>query len=235
MSQSTNRHGEPPNPDSEGTPQQHDEEGRGAGPYSPPGRDDQGNPLPSVPHEGLLGRIGAFIVAGEAVVLAVVGIAGLVTSWGAGFTAQVDNTVLALRLNPAHSVLLLVTAVVGAICLRKRTWLRFFAGGQAIVYVLLFVFGSAFSVNTPNSTFLALNTPDHVLHGVLAVLGFIVLMISSARIVEPPPGSLPYPGVLKDTGEDPPQGPTPEQPEPSRDSPVNKGRTEPHPEDRAER
>ena len=74
---------------------------------APPSRDEQGNPLPSVPHEGLLGRIGTAVIAGEAVVLAVVGIAGLVTSWGASFTEQVPNTVLALRLNPAHRVLLL--------------------------------------------------------------------------------------------------------------------------------
>ncbi|MDD7933068.1 DUF4383 domain-containing protein [Actinomycetospora straminea] len=235
MTHPTNRHGEPPNPDAEGTPGQHDQQGRGSGPYAPPSRDEQGNPLPSVPHEGLLGRIGKAVVGGEVVVLAVVGIAGLVTSWGASFTEQVPDTVLALRLNPAHSVLLLVTAVLGAVSLRKRSWLRAFAGAQAVVYLLLFVFGSAFSVNTGSATFLALNTPDHVLHGVLAILGFVVLMISSARIVEPPPGSLPYPGVLPETGEDPPQGPTPGQPEPSRDSDVNQGRTEPHPDDRAER
>ncbi|MFC5141075.1 DUF4383 domain-containing protein [Actinomycetospora rhizophila] len=232
MSQPTNRHGEPPNPDRHGTAAQHDREGRGSGPYSPPGRDDQGNPIPSVPHEGLLGRIATAIVAGEAVVLAVVGVAGLVMTWGAAFTEQTEDTFLALRLNPAHSVLLLVTAVLAAISLRKRTWLRFFAGGQAIVYLLLFVFGAAYSLNTGTATFLALNTPDHVLHGVLAILGFITVMIASARIVEPPPGSLPYPGVLPDTGEEPPQGPTPAQPEPSRDSDVNQGRTEPHPADR---
>lgn len=229
MSQPTNRHGEPPNPDANGTAAQHDQGGRGSGPYSPPGRDDQGNPIPSVPHEGLLGRIATAIVAGEAVVLAVIGVAGLVMTWGAAFTEQTEDTFLALRLNPAHSVLLLVTAVLAAISLRKRTWLRFFAGGQAVVYLLLFVFGAAFSLNTGTATFLDLNTPDHVLHGVLAILGFITVMIASARIVEPPPGSLPYPGVLPDTGEEPPQGPTPAQPEPSRDSDVNQGRTEPHP------
>ena len=235
MTHPTQRHGEPPNPDENDTPSQHDEQGRGSGPYAPPGRDEQGNPVPSVPHEGLLGRIGASIVGGEAVVLAVVGVAGLVVSWGASFTEQTQDTFLALRLNPAHSVLLLVTAVLGAVSLRKRTWLRLFAGGQAIVYLLLFVFGSAFSVNTGDATFLALNTPDHVLHGVLAVLGFIVLMVSSARIVEPPPGSLPYPGSIPETGEEPPQGPTPDSPEPSRDSDVNQGRTEAHPEDREDR
>jgi Domain of unknown function (DUF4383) len=235
MSQPTNRHGEPPNPDETGTPQQHDEQGRGSGPYAPPSRDDQGNPLPSVPHEGLLGRIGTAVIAGEAVVLAVVGVAGLVMSWGAGFTEQVPDTFLALRLNPAHSVLLLVTAVLAAVSLRKRTWLRIFAAAQAAVYLLLFVFGAAYSMNTGNATFLDLNTPDVVLYVVLALLGFIVLMISSARLVEPPPGSLPYPGVLPDTGEEPPQGPTPDSPEPSHDSDVNQGRSDRHPEDREER
>jgi hypothetical protein len=233
MSQPTNRRAEPPNPDATGTPRQHDRSDRGTGPYAPPGRDDQGNPVPSVPHEGLLGRIASAVVAGEAVVLLVVGIAGLVMTWGAGFTEQTPDSFLALRLNPAHSVLLLVTAVLAAVSLRRRTWLRIFAGGQAIVYLLLFVFGAAFSVNTAGATFLSLDTADHVLHAVLALLGFIVVMLSSARIVEPPPGSLPYPGVLPQTGEEPPQGPTPESPEPSRDSDVNKGRTEPHPEERA--
>jgi hypothetical protein len=233
MSQPTNRDGEPPNPDATGTPQEHDETGRGSGPYSPPGRDDQGNPIPSVPHEGLLGRIATFVIAGEAVVLLVVGVAGLVMTWGSAFTEQTTDSFLALRLNPAHSVLLLVTAVLAAISLRKRTWLRLFAGGQAIVYLLLFVFGAAFSVNTASATFLSLNTPDHVLHGVLALLGFMCVMVASARVVEPPPGSLPYPGVISETGEEPPQGPTPASPEPSRDSDVNKGRTEPHPEERA--
>ena len=232
MSQPTNRHGEPPNPDENDTPEQHDEEGRQAGPYAPPGRDDQGNPIPSVPHEGLLGRIGMSVLAGEAVVLAVVGVAGLVMTWGAGFTEHTQDTFLALRLNPAHSVLLLVTAVLAALSLRKRTWLRAFAGAQAIVYVLLFVFGTTFSASTTNTTPFALNTPDHVLHGVLAVLGFIVVMISSARIIEPPPGSLPYPGAVPRDDDQEPEGPTPDSPEPDRDSAVNEGRTDPHPEER---
>jgi hypothetical protein len=235
MSQPTNRHAEPPNPDEAETPSQHDQQGSGSGPYAPPGRDDQGNPLPSVPHEGMLGRIGASVVAGEAVVLAVVGVGGLVVSWGAGFFEQSQDTFLALRLNPAHSVLLLVTAVLGAVSLRKRTWLRMYAGGTAIVYLLLFAFGAAYSVNTADATSLALNTPDHVLHGVLAILGFAVLLVSSARIVEPPPGSLPYPGSIPSTGEQAPQGPTPDSPEPSHDSDVNKGRTEAHPDDREDR
>jgi hypothetical protein len=196
MADTANTHRDPPHPDESGKRANHDQTGRGSGPYAPAGRDDQGNPVPSVPHEGLLGRIATSLVAGEAVVLAAVGVAGLVTSWGSGFTAQVPDTVLALRLNPANSVLLLVTAVLAAASLKSRSLLRRFAGLQAAAYLLLFVFGAAYSVNTGNATFLDLNTPDLVLYGVLAVLGFIVLMVSSARIVEPPPGPLPYPDAV---------------------------------------
>jgi hypothetical protein len=196
MADTANTHRDPPHPDESGKRENHDQTGRGSGPYAPAGRDDQGNPVPSVPHEGLLGRIATSLVAGEVVVLAAVGVAGLVTSWGADFTAQVPDTVLALRLNPALSVLLLVTAVLAAASLKSRSLLRRFAGLQAVAYLLLFVFGAAYSVNTGNATFLDLNTPDLVLFGVLAVLGFIILMISSARIVEPPPGPLPYPDAV---------------------------------------
>jgi len=196
MADTANTHRDPPHPDESGKRAHHDQTGRSSGPYAPAARDDQGNPVPSVPHEGLLGRIATSLVAGEAVVLAAVGVAGLVTSWGADFTAQVPDTVLALRLNPALSVLLLVTAVLAVASLKSRGLLRRFAGLQAAAYLLLFVFGAAYSVNTGNATFLDLNTPDLVLFGVLAILGFIILMISSARIVEPPPGPLPYPDAV---------------------------------------
>ena len=133
MADTANTHRDPPHPDESGKRAHHDQTGRSSGPYAPAGRDDQGNPVPSVPHEGLLGRIATALVAGEAVVLAAVGVAGLVTSWGADFTAQVPDTVLALRLNPAHSVLLLVTAVLAVASLKSRSLLRRFAGLQAVV------------------------------------------------------------------------------------------------------
>ena len=188
------RRGESSHPD-EGNTGEHDQAGRGgSGPYVAPGRDEQGNPQPSVPHEGLLGRIAMSLVIGESVVLLVVAIAGYVVGSDQGFTGRSEGTFLALRLNPAHSTLLLVTAVLGLVAaLTRRSLLRRFAGAQAVVYLLVFAFGAAYSVNTGDSTALNLNTPDHVLHGVLFVLGFITLMISSARVIEPPPGSDPYP------------------------------------------
>lgn len=187
------RPGESPHPDA-GAAGDHDSAGRESGsPYVQPGRDEQGRPQPSVPHEGLLGRIATSLVIGQSVVLLVVAVAGYVVGSGQGFTGRSEGTFLALRLNPAHSTLLLVTALLGVAALVRRGWLRRFAFAQWIVYLLVFAFGAAYSVNSGDSTPLNLNTPDHVLHGVLFLLGFVTMMISSARIIEPPPGADPYP------------------------------------------
>ena len=193
---------DPGHPDSSGgadAAAEHDRSERGSGsPYVAPGRDEQGEPQPAVPHEGLLGRIATAVIAGQSVVLAVVAIAGYVVSAGESFTSQADTTFLALRLNPAHSTLLLITALLGAAALARRRTLRAYTILQTVVYLLVFVFGTAFSASTPSRTPLDLNPPDHVLHALLALIGFIVLYIASARIVEPPPGPLPYPEVTHD-------------------------------------
>jgi hypothetical protein len=187
------RRGEPDHPDA-GERGHHDEAGRSSGsPYVQSGRDESGRPQPAVPHEGLLGRIATSVIAGQSVVLAVVAIAGYVVGSGQGFTGRSEATFLALRLNPAHSTILLVWAVLGVAALSRRKTLRAYTALQAVVFLILFAFGTAFSVATTDSTPLDLNTPDHVLHGVLFLLGFITMMISSARIVEPPPGPDPYP------------------------------------------
>jgi hypothetical protein len=192
----------PTHPDEAASQEDHDQQSVGSGPYVPSGRDSSGNPQPSVPHEGLLGRIALAIVAGLSVVLLAVGVAGLVVSADADFFGQPDTTVLALRLNSAHSVLLLITAIAGLVSLVRRRSLRVFAATLAGVYLLVFVFGAAYSLNTGTATFLDLNTPDHVLHALLAALGFVALMISSARIIEPPPGPPPYPEALPDRDDD---------------------------------
>jgi uncharacterized protein DUF4383 len=193
------RNGEESHPDA-GARNQHDQEGRAAegGPYVQAGRDEQGRPQPSVPHEGLLGRIASSVLAGQSVVLLVVAVAGYVVGSGDGFFGRSEATFLALRLNPAHSTILLITAVLGLAALARRKTLRGFALGQAVVYLILFAVGTAASAGTSDPSPLDLNTPDHILHGVLFVLGFITMMISSARIVEPPPGPDPYPDYEDD-------------------------------------
>ena len=150
-----------------------------------------------MPHEGLLGRIATAIVAGEAVVLAAVGVAGARLELGrglhrpgAGHRARPAAQPRPQRPAPGHR------RARGGVSLTPAAGCGSSPACQAVVYLLLFAFGAAFSLNTGNATFLDLNTPDLVLHGVLALLGFIVLMISSARIIEPPPGPLPYPDAV---------------------------------------
>jgi hypothetical protein len=196
------RSGEESHPDT-GKREQHDQQGRSGesgGPYVQAGRDEQGRPQPSVPHEGLLGRIATSVLAGQSVVLLVVAVAGYVVGSGDGFFGRTDATFLALRLNPAHSTLLLITAVAALASLSRRKSLRGYALGQAVVYLIIFAVGTAASMGTSDPSPLDLNTPDHILHGVLFLLGFVTMMISSARIVEPPPGPDPYPDYQEDDG-----------------------------------
>jgi hypothetical protein len=196
------RNGEETHPDT-GKREQHDQQGRaseGGGPYVEAGRDEQGRPQPSVPHEGVLGRIATSVLAGQSVVLLVVAVAGYVVGSGDGFFGRSEETFLALRLNPAHCTILLITALLGLAALARRKTLRGFALAQLIVYLILFAVGTAAAIGTSDPSPLDLNTPDNVLHGVLFVLGFIIMMISSARIIEPPPGPDPYPDHEEDNG-----------------------------------
>ena len=193
---------DPGHPDASGgadAKAEHDRSERDPGsPYVAPGRDAEGDPQPAVPHEGLLGRIATAAIAGQSVVLAVVAVAGFVVSAGEAFTSEADTTFLALRLNPAHSTLLLLTALLGAAALARRSTLRAFALLQTVVYLALFGLGAAAAASTPTRTPLDLNAADHALHALLGLLGFVVVYISSARIVEPPPGPLPYPEITHD-------------------------------------
>lgn len=142
-----------------------------------------------VPYEGPLARVSRIVLTVEAFILAAVGITGVVASTGAGLFAHPDTVVLGLRLNLAHALLLLITAVVAGACLLgRRAVLRRLAVGQAVVYTLLFVFGSAFSVGPRGFTSLDLNVGDHVLHGVLAIIGFAAAYVLAAHILEPTPG-----------------------------------------------
>jgi hypothetical protein len=176
--------------DATGTADQHDETGRAGGaPYVPAGRDQAGRPQPAVPHEGLVGRLATSLLLGQSVVLAVVVIWAVVILAGSGAPAAV----LGLQLGVAEVVLLAVTAVLGAASCLGRRWSRRWAATQFGLYLLVFLVGL-----TLGGTFPELNTADHALHAVLALLGFVALMLLSARIVEPPPGADPYPNNRTD-------------------------------------
>ena len=176
--------------DATGTADQHDETGRtGGAPYVPAGRDQAGRPQPAVPHEGLVGRLATSLLIGQSVVLAVVVIWAVIGMAGSGAPAEV----LGLRLGLAETVLLAVTAVLGAASCVGRRWSRRWAVTQFGVYLLVFLLGL-----TLTGAFPELNAPDHALHAALAILGFATLMLLSARIVEPPPGADPYPNNRTD-------------------------------------
>lgn len=168
----------------------HDESGRSSGaPYVPPGRDEQGNPVPSVPHEGFLGRIATSVLLGQSVVLAVIVVWAVVALATSGSPARVLN----LTVTPAHAALLGATAVLGAASAVTRRWVRRWCVLQVLAFLVIYLVGLS-----AGSGWLGLNTPDHFLHLALALLGFVMMMLFSARIVEPPPGSEPYPNNRTD-------------------------------------
>ncbi|WP_445182033.1 DUF4383 domain-containing protein [Pseudonocardia sp. Cha107L01] len=95
-------------------------------------------------------------------------------------TAPTPTEVLGFRMNPAHSLLLLATGLLALAALWHPAWRRRFVAAQTIGYLLLFGFGLAYAAHTPTATMWNLNTPDHVLHAVLVVLGLtLVLMLYS--------------------------------------------------------
>jgi hypothetical protein len=180
--------------DDPGRSQAHDESARGSGPYVQPGRDEQGNPVPSVPHEGVLGRIATSLLVGQSVVLAVLAVWGFVALATSGSPAQVLN----LTVSPAHAVVLAATAVLGAASTVARRWVRRWCVFQVLAYLVLYLVGLTAGGTPAQPGWLGLNTPDHFLHLALALLGFVMMMLFSARIVEPPPGSEPYPNNRTD-------------------------------------
>ena len=157
-----------------------------------------------VPYQRPLARAARMVLAVQAAALGVVGVAGLVVSRGTGFLAEPADDMLGLRLNLAHSALLLLTGIVGGqVLFGSPAALRRFAAVQAIVYALLFAFGTAFSVARVGSTVLDLNVGDHVLHLVLALVGFSSVYVFAAHILEPSPAD---PSTDRYDGEDAPRG-----------------------------
>ncbi|GLZ55731.1 hypothetical protein [Actinomycetospora sp. NBRC 106378] len=175
--------------DAPGRSEAHDESAQGSGPYVQPGRDEQGNPVPSVPHEGVLGRIATSILVGQSVVLAVLAVWAFVANAVSGSPAQVLNLTIGL----GHAVLLAATAVLGVAATVTRRWVRRWCVIQVLAFLVLYLVGL-----TAAPGWLDLNTADHFLHLALALLGFVMMMLFSARIVEPPPGSEPYPNNRTD-------------------------------------
>jgi hypothetical protein len=134
-----------------------------------------------------LTRFATWALGVEAMLLVALGVAGTGRSAtpaaAAGtVTAPTPTEVLGFRMNPAHSLLLLATGLLALAALWHPAWRRRFAAAQTIGYLLLLGFGLAYAAHTPTATMWNLNTPDHVLHAVLVVLGLtLILMLHSTR------------------------------------------------------
>lgn len=122
--------------------------------------------------ERVTGPLGWRLVhAVEGVLLMVLGAAGLI----ALTVPPEDQPLVVFELNPAHAVLLLVTGVLAVVSTWSLRTIRWFAAAELVVFLVLFLYGTAQSTANESSTIFALDPPENFLHAALALLGFIVL------------------------------------------------------------
>lgn len=118
-----------------------------------------------------LNQTGRIVLVVQALLLSGLAVAGLLAA--AGSPTGV-GPVAGFSLNTPHSVLLLATAGVSVLAVLGSRVGRIWVMAQATLYTLAFVIGTAASAGRPQDTWLALNTPDHVLHLCLAILGGVL-------------------------------------------------------------
>jgi hypothetical protein len=92
---------------------------------------------------------------------------------------------LGFRPSPAHSVLLLVTGLLALGALWLPAARRAFAALQAVGYLLIGGMGVLLAVATSPASHWHLYPADHLLHGVLCLLGLALLLLG--RSVRPDP------------------------------------------------
>lgn len=114
----------------------------------------------------------------EAVVLAILGIWGLVVAWNYHGSDPTGAVVIGvLRLTVPHAAVLLGTGVLAFVATAGRRWGVLFGLAQVIAYGLMFIT----SAGAHNSFS---NGGDAVLHGIIAAVGLGVLMWSAGRALD---------------------------------------------------
>jgi len=148
---------------------------RGGAGLDGPRRDDGGS--------ARLTRFATWVLGVEAMLLVALGVSGLggrATPPDGLPTAAAPLPVpelLGFRPNPAHSVLLLVTGLLALGALWLPAWRRGFAASQAVGYLLVGGAGLVLAAATPAASPWHLNPADHVLHGLLCLLGLALLAL----------------------------------------------------------
>ena len=120
-------------------------------------------------------RVPRLIFALLGVLIAVIGVAGLVLGHGGSLgDTTPDATFIGLRLSPLHSLLLVIFGVVGVLTSFVRKLTAVWAMTQFAVFSGLFCYGVA----VPDS--LGLNVGDHILHiVVLSISAMCALMVAA--------------------------------------------------------
>ncbi|MQA16817.1 MAG: DUF4383 domain-containing protein [Pseudonocardiaceae bacterium] len=107
------------------------------------------------------------ILVGQGLLLGAFAVASLVTVLAADGPPA---SVLGVSMNIWHSVLLLATALLGALAAPWQQASRAWVGLQAAAFTILFVIGSAESAGPRGDTWLALDPVSNFLHLALAVI-----------------------------------------------------------------
>jgi hypothetical protein len=120
-------------------------------------------------------RVPRLIFAVVGVLVAVIGVVGLV-SGGGGSLGDITPTanVIGLALSPLHSLLLVIFGVIGAL----TSFVRKLTASWAMIQFAVFSGFFAYGVAVPDS--LGLNLADHVLHLVVLTISATCALLAAA-------------------------------------------------------
>lgn len=118
----------------------------------------------------------SYLVLVEGILLIAFGAVGLVKTGFEPLTSVPSEYLLGFRLNPLHSLLLTVVGLLSAATFLRPAMLPRFLTGQIVLFLILFLYGSATSAGSPRVTFLNLNAADNFLHAGLCALGLALGM-----------------------------------------------------------
>jgi hypothetical protein len=120
-------------------------------------------------------RVPRLIFAVMGVLVAVIGVAGLVLGHGGSLgDATPDATFIGLQLSPLHSLLLVIFGVIGAL----SSFLRRLTAPWAMLQFAVFSGFFAYGVAVPDS--LGLNLADHLLHLVVLTVSAVCALLVAA-------------------------------------------------------
>lgn len=121
------------------------------------------------------------LVAVQGVLLVALGLGGVVINGRSPVTATPEIYVLGFQLNTLHSAVLLISGLAAVATLVWRSLLMKYLVTQGIVYLMLFVYGTAVSAGSPRESFFNLNSADNFLHAGLSTFAFVILLASVLR------------------------------------------------------